>query len=159
MRLGRFAFLLIALSGIGLAQKPIQQEILTAHNAARKQVGTPPLVWSASLTKVAQEWANTLLKNGKFEHRPNPKVGENLFEIRGGNASVAQVVGDWVTEQKDYDARGGTCKAGAVCGHFTQVVSKISTQVGCAVARDGTRREVWVCNYDPPGNWVGQRPF
>jgi hypothetical protein len=68
-------------------------------------------------------------------------------------------VSDWVSEQKNYDAAANKCKAGAVCGHFTQVVSKLSSQVGCAVARDGPRREVWVCNYDPPGNFVGERPF
>jgi len=26
------------------------------------------------------------------------------------------------------------------------------------VAR-GAGREVWVCNYDPPGNWIGKRPY
>jgi pathogenesis-related protein 1 len=30
--------------------------------------------------------------------------------------------------------------------------------VGCGVARSG-RTEVWVCNYDPPGNYVGERPY
>ena len=29
---------------------------------------------------------------------------------------------------------------------------------GCAVATD-RRREVWVCNYDPPGNVAGYRPY
>jgi hypothetical protein len=157
----RLVFLVIVAS-IALAQKPaksIKQDILAVHNAGRKQVGTPLLVWSDALAKVAQQWANTLLKNGKFEHRPNPKFGENLFEIRGGNATPAQVVSDWVGERKDYDAAAAKCKSGAVCGHFTQVVSKLSQRVGCAVARDGTRREVWVCNYDPPGNFVGERPF
>ncbi|MGA9624810.1 MAG: CAP domain-containing protein [Bryobacteraceae bacterium] len=23
----------------------------------------------------------------------------------------------------------------------------------------GRGREVWVCNYDPPGNWAGRRPY
>jgi hypothetical protein len=159
--MNRVAFVLI-LASLALAQQPaksIAQDILAAHNAARKKVGTPPLVWSDALAKVAQQWADTLLKNGKFEHRPHPQHGENLFEIRGGNATPAQVVSDWVSEQKNYDAAANKCKAGAVCGHFTQVVSKLSRQVGCAVARDGTRREVWVCNYDPPGNFVGERPF
>ena len=29
---------------------------------------------------------------------------------------------------------------------------------GCAVATD-RRREVWVCNYDPPRNVAGYRPY
>jgi hypothetical protein len=161
MKLARLAVALIVVSTLAIAQKStksITQDILAVHNAARKKVGTPALVWSDALAKVAQQWADTLLKNGKFEHRPAPQHGENLFEIRGGNATPAQVVSDWVAEQKDYDAAAGKCKSGAVCGHFTQVVSKSSTQVGCAKAGDA-RREVWVCNYDPPGNWVGERPF
>lgn len=161
MKLVRLAGPLILLSTLALAQqpkKPLSDEILAAHNAARKKVGTPALVWSDALAKVAQQWADTLIANGKFEHRPNPQHGENLFEIRGGNASSAQVIADWVGEQKDYDAAANKCNFGAVCGHFTQVVSKSSTQVGCAKAGDA-RREVWVCNYDPPGNWAGERPF
>jgi hypothetical protein len=31
-------------------------------------------------------------------------------------------------------------------------------EVGCAVASE-PGREVWVCNYDPPGNWIGERPY
>jgi len=45
-----------------------------------------------------------------------------------------------------------------VCGHYTQIVWRDTKQVGCGVARDN-RREIWVCNYDPPGNWVGHRPY
>ena len=30
--------------------------------------------------------------------------------------------------------------------------------VGCAVA-DAPRREIWVCNYDPPGNVIGYRAY
>jgi hypothetical protein len=161
MKMPKLLSPLIVVSAIGLAQqeaKSIRQDILASHNAARKKVGTPPLVWSDALAKVAQQWADTLLKNGKFEHRPNPQHGENLFEIRGGNAAPTEVVSDWVAEQKDYDSAANKCKSGAVCGHFTQVVSRSSTQVGCARAGNA-RREVWVCNYNPPGNWVGERPF
>jgi len=42
-------------------------------------------------------------------------------------------------------------------GHFTQVVWKSSTQVGCAVA--GPSKSGWFyvgCNYTPPGNYQGQ---
>jgi pathogenesis-related protein 1 len=165
MKSALLALALFLLAALGLAQMPAQktgtpisQPMLAAHNAARAKVGTPSLIWSDALAKVAQQWADTLISNGRFEHRPNPQYGENLYELRGGNSSPAQVVSDWLGEQKDYDAAANKCKAGAVCGHFTQVVSKSSKQVGCAKAGD-SRREVWVCNYDPPGNWVGERPF
>jgi pathogenesis-related protein 1 len=45
-----------------------------------------------------------------------------------------------------------------MCGHYTQIVWRNTKAVGCAVGGKGAR-EVWVCDYDPPGNYVGQRPY
>src|ERR1019366_4677056 len=58
------------------------KEMLFAHNAIRSRVGLPPLRWSDSLAKFAQDWANTLLARKQFSHRPKSPYGENLFEIR-----------------------------------------------------------------------------
>ncbi len=46
----------------------------------------------------------------------------------------------------------------AQCGHYTQIVWRGTTTLGCAVARSSFR-EVWVCEYSPAGNIVGQRPY
>ena len=121
-------------------------------------MGLPPLVWSQTLAAVAQQWANELIARGKFAHRPKNKYGENLFEIQGARAKPAEVVADWAAEARDYDAARNTCRTGAVCGHYTQLIWRNTKEVGCGVAQRG-RREVWVCNYDPPGNWVGERPY
>ena len=132
------------------------QEMLAAHSQIRARVDERPLTWSASLAARAQDWANFLLHWEQFYHRPNSRYGENLFEISGGHASPDQVVGDWASEARGYNYRANTCRG--VCGHYTQIVWRGTTKVGCAVA--ATRdREVWVCNYDPPGNWVGERPY
>jgi pathogenesis-related protein 1 len=145
-------------------------EMLAAHNAARLLVGVPPLVWSDRLAAVAQEWANTLLERNQFVHRPHPNLGENLFEIKGpdAHASPSQVVETWAAESHYYAYRSNTCvgvkraengtQPSVDCGHYTQVVWRTTKEVGCAVARSETR-EVWVCNYDPRGNWVGVRPY
>ena len=130
--------------------------MLDAHNAIRARVGVPPLVWSDQLAQVAQDWANHLIATGGFRHRPNNRYGENLYSISGGTASPAQVVGYWAREARGYDIRSNTCSG--VCGHYTQIVWGTTRAVGCAVATD-RRREVWVCNYDPPGNIVGYRPY
>jgi uncharacterized protein YkwD len=132
------------------------RQMLSAHNAVRSRVGLPPLLWSDNLARFARDWANTLLARNQFSHRPNSPYGENLFEIRGDVASPQEVVGDWASEARDYDYRANRCHG--QCGHYTQIVWRNTKSVGCAVARGG-RREIWVCNYDPPGNYVGQRPY
>jgi pathogenesis-related protein 1 len=130
--------------------------MLQAHNAVRAQVGVPPLVWSDRLAVFAQEWADHLVAAHAFQHRPNNKFGENLYMTEGGSASPPEVVGNWADESKQYDIHTNTCTD--VCGHYTQIVWAKTRAVGCAAAAARTR-EVWVCNYDPPGNYVGYRPY
>jgi hypothetical protein len=114
------------------------------------------MAWSDHLAARAQEWADTLLARKQFIHRPNSTYGENLFEITGAAASPAQVVDAWAAESRNYDYSSNRCSG--VCGHYMQIVWGDTKEVGCAVAR-GRGREVWVCNYDPPGNWTGKRPY
>jgi uncharacterized protein YkwD len=132
------------------------QAMLASHNAVRSRLHLAPLTWSARLAAGAQEWADILIARRQFYHRPNSSLGENLFEIRGAAASPAQVVEAWAAESRDYDYQSNRCRG--VCGHYTQIVWSTTREAGCAVARD-RGREVWVCEYDPPGNWVGQRPY
>jgi uncharacterized protein YkwD len=134
----------------------LSREIIAAHNAVRIRVRTAPLRWSDPLASVAQEWADHLLRTGEFVHSHNPKYGENLYEISGAASTATEVVNAWADEVRDYDYASNSCHG--VCGHYTQIVWNDTRQVGCAVARGG-RREVWVCEYDPPGNWVGRKPY
>jgi uncharacterized protein YkwD len=134
-------------------------EMLAAHNAARVTVGVPPLIWSDRLASLAQEWAQTLLERNQLVHRPHISVGENLFDIKGPDArtSPGEVVQAWASESQAYHYRNNKCSSDAGCGHYTQLVWRTTKAVGCAVAR-GDNREVWVCNYDPRGNWLGTNP-
>ncbi|UZQ55057.1 CAP domain-containing protein [Trichothermofontia sichuanensis B231] len=134
----------------------IAQEMLAAHNQWRSRVGVPPLRWSPQLTSYAQEWANYLASTGQFNHRPQQQYGENLFWGSGRRWSPTEVVNDWGSEVRDYDYASNRCRS--VCGHYTQVVWSRTTEVGCAVGRSGNQ-EVWVGNYHPPGNFIGQRPY
>jgi pathogenesis-related protein 1 len=134
----------------------LARDMLAAHNDVRARADVPPLRWSARLAQVAQEWANHLMEDGQFYHRPKAAFGENLFEISGSRALPAEVVGVWAAEAQDYSYSANTCRD--ICGHYTQLVWSDTREVGCAVARDAMR-EVWVCNYDPRGNWVGERPY
>jgi pathogenesis-related protein 1 len=135
----------------------LARDMLIAHNLVRVRVDVPPLRWSEQLAAHAGQWAEHLIREQQFYHRPKPTYGENLFEINGPRALPADVVGIWAAEAQDYNYRFNVCR-GEMCGHYTQLVWKDTREVGCAVARDAVA-EVWVCNYNPPGNWVGERPY
>jgi len=155
----RRAFLLLNLLTTNCsAQGPasLARSMLTAHNAVRVRVKVPPLTWSDLLAARAQEWADTLLARHQFVHRPNSAYGESLFEINGAPATPVQVVEAWAAESRDYDYSSNRCRG--TCGHYTQIVWRKTRRLGCGVARRNGR-EVWVCNYDPPGNIVGERPY
>lgn len=44
-------------------------------------------------------------------------------------------------------------------GHFTQVVWKASTDVGCGLAIGPDFYVYGVCNYSPPGNYIGAQNY
>jgi uncharacterized protein YkwD len=127
-----------------------------AHNAERKKVGVPPLRWSRALARHAQTWADELAADGcALEHRRDDPYGENLY-WSSASSSAAEVAATWAAEAKGYDHRKNSCKG--TCGHYTQMVWSATRTLGCGAARCGDG-EVWVCNYDPPGNVVGQSPY
>jgi pathogenesis-related protein 1 len=145
--------------------------MVEAHNHWRRQVKVPDLAWSNAAARVAQAWADELARRDcQIAHSPGDERrqvwGENVFGYRRGGAyegwrkSPEYVVDAWTGEGRWYDRPTNTCRAppGAVCGHFTQVVSTYSTHVGCGRARCRSA-EVWVCNYAPPGNYKGVPPY
>ncbi len=134
----------------------LARQMLAAHNSVRAKLNEPPLQWSGKLAAWAQNWADTLVMQHEFSHRPRNPYGENLFEIEGATATPQQVVTAWAAEAAGYDYRTNTCRG--VCGHYTQIVWRNTRRVGCAVSR-GPGLQIWVCNYDPPGNVVGRKPY
>ena len=147
------------------------RDMLDAHNQARATArpapkpALPPLQWSAEAAKLAESYAAKCT----FEHNPKRgDFGENLAAATPGSWKTADVVKDWNSESAHYNLGKNTCAPGKVCGHYTQLVWRNTTHVGCAV-RTCTKNspfgknfptwEFWVCNYAPPGNFVGQRPY
>ena len=156
--MARVAVLLVLATAVSIGQdSDLGREMLAAHNAVREKVGVPPLVWSDDLARIAQEWANTLIAERRFDHRPGSKYGENLFRLDGARATPQKVVERWASERANFDYKSNKCRGGE-CGHYTQIVWRTTRAVGCAVAHRG-QREVWVCEYAPPGNYVGRRPY
>ena len=148
--------LLFALVQTSLAQNS-PQDYLNAHNAARAQVGVGPLVWDNNLASFAQQYANGHVGDCRLVHSGGP-YGENLAGSTG-DLSGTDAVRLWVNEKADYNYGSNTCAAGKVCGHYTQVVWRNSARLGCAKVRCSNGGTFIGCNYDPRGNYVGQKPY
>ena len=131
-----------------------QQAVLARHNQHRADHCAPPLQWSPKLAAVAQQWADQLKQNGcAFEHSQNSPYGENLsFFAPVGSSSPEEVVTGWYSEVSEYDYANPAF--GMNTGHFTQVVWRGTTGVGCGQSQCNGG-ELWVCNYNPPGNMSG----
>jgi uncharacterized protein YkwD len=132
----------------------VAQRWIAAHNKVRAAHCAPALTWSTKLAAIAQKWADTLKAKGcVFGHSGDQTYGENLAAGTAGALDPEGTVAMWYDEIKLYKfpAGGFSMKT----GHFTQVVWTTTKQVGCGhVTCNGN--DIYVCNYDPPGNWEGQ---
>lgn len=166
--------------------------ITAAHNAVRAMVQTTPalspLTWSPTLAAYAQQWADMLAKTCNPQHRSQQDLaakgyGENLaatLSTGGSPMSTAQwAVSGWAGEVAcwtygtiaDPLRGGGTEKCDQSCyqsmnsdgcGHYTQIVWRKSTQLGCGVStcmQGGATQDIWICNYSPAGNVIGFAPY
>jgi len=127
--------------------------MVAAHNDVRAAApganpALPSMIWDAALAAFAQAYVSTCPTG----HNPNRTVegqtaGENIYFASWSNPSApAQVVQSWASEQKDYAYPANTCGGVAYtsaafgcttcaeCGHYTQIVWRTTTKVGCGVA-------------------------
>ena len=134
----------------GDAMDAVAKQFIAAHNEVRAKHCAPPLTWSKKLADVAQNWANTLRDKGcVFGHSPGAKYGENLAAGTEGALDPSSTVAMWYDEIKGYKFPNGGFSM--TTGHFTQTVWRSTKQVGCGhVTCKGN--DIYVCNYDPPGN-------
>ena len=160
--------------------------ITAAHNAVRAAVQTttalPPLAWSETLAQYAQQWVDSLAATScsSPHHRSSQDLdkvgyGENLYVSLSsvGSSTAQQAVDAWAAEKACYtygnfmtnDKCDTTCYTklnSDGCGHYTQIVWRTSTEVGCGVAtctNGGAKEDIWICNYKPPGNYIGNKPY
>ena len=150
-----------------------REAIVAAHNKWRAQVGVGELSYSPELEVSAQAWADNLKKTDHCQMRhskPYGRYGENLYWASAlvwsdGRRELQKVPSDkpvdsWGSEISDYNYAKNSCKSGKMCGHYTQMVWRTSTKVGCAFAVcEDSQEQVWVCQYQPAGNWVGSKPY
>src|ERR671932_283901 len=144
-----------------LAQSVNKNLILAAHNKYRQQLGVPGLKWSDSLASSAQKWAKQLASRNQLQHSSG-NYGENIWAGTKGRYTQTQMVEAWGSEKQYFIANSAfpnTCKGGwQKCGHYTQIIWKNTTEVGCGLAK-GTQMDYLVCQYNPPGNFQGQKPY
>jgi len=150
-------------AGQPLATSDLNRRLLDLHNQVRADVGVAPLSWSRTLAQQARAWGEALLALGQLEHdRQRGAVGENLWAGWGRRFAPEEMIAAWTSEREAYvpgpypDVRrfGDT----RVVGHYTQMVWRDTTEVGCALSeRDD--RQVLVCRYSPPGNVRGRLAY
>jgi hypothetical protein len=137
--------------------------LLAAHNRERARLGIAPLRWDPALAAAAASYGPALARLGRLEH--SPRAGregqrENLWMGSRGAFSPEQMVGIWIAEKAYYRAGmpfpyvSRTGKWTDVA-HYTQVVWKGTTRVGCAIY-PSRRWDYLICRYSPPGNIDGR---
>ncbi|KAM9519828.1 peptidase inhibitor 16, partial [Guaruba guarouba] len=141
--------------------------ILDGHNKYRSQVSPPAMdmlkmSWDTELEAFAQAYAEKCI----WDHnKERGRRGENLFAM-APTLDLEFAVEDWNGEEKYYNLSTSTCVSGQMCGHYTQVVWASTHQIGCGAKFcekiDGIETEgmhLLVCNYYPPGNMKGRKPY
>ncbi|XP_062991061.1 GLIPR1-like protein 1 [Elgaria multicarinata webbii] len=152
------------------------KQYVDAHNDFRRKVSPSAsnmlhMTFDIGLAKIARAWGRRCV----WKHNPYRKLhpdlkfrptGENLWMGQASNAAFSPVaaITAFNNEVQFYDFNSHKCTR--VCGHYTQVVWATSYKVGCAAVycREVDRGSknnivILVCNYAPPGNYAGVRPY
>ena len=135
---------------------PLIECYLAYHNNARKEVGVPPLTWDPKLAESATAYSITLYNRSPddidLEHS-DLDVGENLYASYkkskngkySGNASCEKGMQGWLDEKPLYTPGTGYSNGNGY-GHYTQMVNRAVTKVGCGA--DTKTGMYLTCHYD-----------
>jgi len=169
---------------IGAVPATEEQKWLEAHNARRAcHKGVGELMWDDEMAKSADAYIKDKgwkwrmdLPQGKSAHsapkqRPNcggtvgeDNCGENLAwhtDTLGSRISPTSSVRNWYLEVlrcKDLnsDLQNGCQSGSGATGHFTALIWKAATHLGCAISANG---EAAVCRYRGGQGEGGERKF
>jgi hypothetical protein len=132
-----------------------------------------PLTWSVGSAAIAQAW----VAGCSFSHNPNLdfyNLGENIA-VTGYPAGpqpaqppASTFFDIWANEVASYTYGPFDMADFSCCGHYTQIVWRRTTSVGCAIQYCTTNSPFgpsfpnWylvACDYWPPGNFTGEVPY
>lgn len=137
------------MAAVNSLSDPRLTEVLHQHNVYRCMHGVPKLHWHGTLASRAGQWAREA--KGQMVHssdafRKNyagfPNLGENL--AYGGKRWVGPGGVDAWHDEIQYTNNGTVSSFLPTYGHYTQVVWKSTTHVGCAIYN-----KLLVCEYGP----------
>ncbi|KAH7140804.1 CAP domain-containing protein [Dactylonectria macrodidyma] len=127
--------------------KAFTSAILNSTNFYRSEHNATALTWNSTLEDFASDYLDD--NDCEFAHSGGP-YGENLAM---GYANATASVEAWGDERDEYNFGRG--KFSKKTGHFTQLVWKATTDVGCGRRLCGQSGWYLVCEYWPRGNVVG----
>jgi hypothetical protein len=141
----------------------LETRLLAIHNRERAATGARPLLWDAGLAAAAASYGPALERLGKLAHSPQgmrPGQGENLWMGTRDAYELEEMAESWAAEKSLF--RPGifptvsTSRNWSDVGHYTQMIWKGTSRVGCAVHK-ARKWDFLICRYSPYGNVVGQR--
>lgn len=121
----------------------LANSVLNSTNIFRMQHNASPLSWNDTLASYAASHTSGCV----FQHTKGP-YGENL--AAGTDQSVEAAIDSWANERASYNFADGGFSMGT--GHFTQLVWKDTTNVGCGriyCNRTGTPGWFLMCEFYP----------
>nr|XP_012222954.1 PREDICTED: LOW QUALITY PROTEIN: venom allergen 3-like [Linepithema humile] len=124
----------------------------------------PNLTWDDELATVAQRWVDQcLIQHDQCRNVPRFVVGQNLavtMNSAENNTPVEDMISMWYDEVAQFDSNQvKRFTDGNGVGHYTQLVWAETTKIGCGCIkfrRDGWNNNLFICNYGPAGNVIGQ---
>lgn len=138
-----------------------KEKFVERHNFHRKKVGVPDVEWSDDIADYAQKWANRLALSCKLQHRSAKHgYGENIC-MAPLSYTEADVVDVWASEEEYFDHKNPVFRHKDLYkyGHYSQVIWRKTKKIGAGAAKCAHGSSIWVCNYDPPGNYIDEKVY
>ncbi|MED6196366.1 hypothetical protein PIB30_046775 [Stylosanthes scabra] len=157
---------LVMLFPMNLIAQNSPKDFLKAHNAARAEVGSKPLIWDKKLESFARKFlkkhVHDCLNDGATPVMLTKYAQNTIYNPIPITAAVA--VAWFVKEKKYYDYQSNSCIGDPdSCYGYLQVVWSTTTFLGCASELCHHNKGILIrCHYVPHANFTsgsGERPY